>query len=154
LVAGILESYADRGVFRGFSKSPGTAGKAVFKMLWHRDRLFELILDSSKKTLRVPVVLPEMPAKSQMYRDYKEWVEGRHSKDLLEHRRIDSKKALLECANRGGNVSLTLTAKNGDFEYGARKLIHAIHETYLTFLSDGRYYEYMIETFDLDPDHV
>jgi hypothetical protein len=154
LVAGILESYADRGVFRGFSKASSTSTKATFKMSWHRDRLFKLILDVPKKTLRLPVVLPEVPAKSSMYREFQEWVEQRHSKELLEHRRIDRKKAQLRCANRGGNVSLALIVKNGDFEYGTRKLIHAVHETYLTFLADGRYYEYMMETFDLDPDHL
>jgi hypothetical protein len=154
LVATILETYADRGVFRGFSKTAADAGKAAFKMLWHRDRLFELILDVPKKTLRLPVVLPEVPASSSMYREFQEWVESLHSDDLLEHRRIDGKKARLRCGNRGGNVSLTLTVKDGDYEYGARKLIHAVHETYLTFLADGRYYEYMVETFDLDPDRL
>ncbi len=34
----------------------------------------------------------------------------------------------------------------------ARKLIHPVHEGYMDFLNDGRYYEYMAETFDLDPD--
>ena len=149
LVAGILENYADRGVFRGFSKEPG---RARFKMLWHRDRLFEMILDVAKKTLRMPVVLPDAP--KSMYREFQEWVEARHSDELLEHRRIDSMKARLRCGNRGGNVSLTLTVKDGDFEYGTRKLIHAVHETYLTFLADGRYYDYMVETFDLDPDRL
>jgi hypothetical protein len=154
LVAAILETYADRGVFRGFSNAAASAGKAAFKMLWHRDRLFELILDVPKKTLRLPVVLPEVPASSSMYREFQEWVEALHSEDLLEHRRIDSKKARLRCGNRGGNVSLALTVKDGDYEYGTRKLIHAVHETYLTFLADGRYYEYMVETFDLDPDRM
>src|SRR5258708_17030742 len=152
VVAGILETYADRGVFRGFSKAASAGGKATFKMLWHRDRGFELILDVAKKTLRMPVVLPEVPA--SMYREFQEWVEERHSEELLEHRRIDRKKALLRCGKRGGNVSLTLTLKDGHFEYGARKLIHAVHETYLTFLADGRYYDYMVETFDLDPDRL
>jgi hypothetical protein len=154
LVAAILETYADRGVFRGFSKAAAGAGKAAFKMLWHRDRLFELILDVPKKTLRLPLVLPEVPASSSMYREFQEWVESLHSEDLLEHRRIDRKKAHLRCGNRGGNVSLALTVIDGDYEYGTRKLIHAVHETYLTFLADGRYYEYLVETFDLDPDRM
>ncbi len=33
-----------------------------------------------------------------------------------------------------------------------RQLIHLVHEIFMTFLLDGRYYEYMVETFDLDPD--
>ncbi|HYL76025.1 MAG TPA: hypothetical protein VEU96_17580 [Bryobacteraceae bacterium] len=152
LVGGILKNYADRGVFRGFSAGPVRGGRATFKMLWHRDRFFELILDVSKKTMRFPIVLPDVPADSTMYREFREFVESRHSPDLLEHRRIDSKKTRLRAGNRGGNASLTMTVKGKNFEYGVRKLIHAVHETYLVFLSDGRYYDYMVETLGFDPD--
>jgi hypothetical protein len=152
LVSGILQNYADRGVFRGFSQGPVRAGKAVFKLSWHRDRLFELVLDVPKKTLRFPVVLPDIPEESPMYREFQEWVEARHSAELPEHRRIDPKKVHLKAGKRGGSASLTLTVKRSEFEYGVRKLIHTVHETYMVFLNDGRYYDYMVETFDIDPD--
>lgn len=123
-------------------------------MLWHRDRLFELVLDVPRKTMRFPVVLPEIPADSSMYREFREFVASRYSEALPEHRRIDANKAVVRCGNRGGNVSLTLTALDGDFDYGVRKLIHLVHEIYMDFLFDGRYYEYMVETFNLDPDKM
>lgn len=151
-VAAILEGYANKGVFRGFSRGPVRAGKAIYKMLWHRDRFFELILDPARKTMRFPVVLPQVPANSSMYREFKEFVESRFAKSLPEHRRIDPKKAVIQPSNRNGNVALTLTVKGGDYEYGARKLIHLVHEIFLVFLYDGRYYDYLVETFDLDPD--
>lgn len=154
LVGGILETYAARAVFRGFSHGPVRGGRAIFRMLWHRDRLFELLLDVPRKTLRFPVVLPEVPANSPMYREFREFVESRFSDNLPEHRRIDAKKASIRCGNRGGSVSLTLTALDGDFDYGVRKLIHLVHEVYMDFLLDGRYYEYMVEKFDLDPDRM
>jgi hypothetical protein len=149
LVAAILESYARRGTFKGFSR-----GKSSFKILWHRDRLFDLILDTRKKTLRFPVVLPEVPARSSMYREFKEFVGSRHAAGLLEHRRIDPKKAVVRPSNRGGNIALTLTVKNGDYDYATRKLIHLVHEIFLVFLYDGRYYDYLIKTFGLDPDEM
>lgn len=152
LVAQSLEGYASRGVFRGFSRGPATKVKAAFKMLWHRDRFFELFLDLGKKTMHFPVVLPEVPPKSSMYLAYQEFVASRHSKELPAHRRIDTSKASVRCSNRGGNVGLTLTVVDGDFEYGARKLINLVHETFLVSLTDGPYYEYMVEVFDLDPD--
>jgi hypothetical protein len=152
LVAGILQNYADRGVFRGFSIGTASAGKSPFKILWHRDRFFDLILDVPRKTIRFPVVLPEVPARSSMYKEFQEYIKSRHSTKLPEHRRVDVRKAQLSCGNRAGNISVTMTVKNGDFEYAARKLIHAVHEVYLDFLCDGRYYEYMVETFELDPD--
>jgi hypothetical protein len=154
LVGGILETYAARALFRGFSGGPVRGGRAVFKMLWHRDRVFELILDVPRKTLRFPVVLPEVPADSAMYRELREYIESRFADSLPEHRRIDAKKVRIRCGNRGGNVSLTLTALDGDFDYAVRKLIHVVHEVYMDFLLDGRYYEYMVEKFDLDPDRM
>jgi hypothetical protein len=151
-VADILEGYANRGVFRGFSRGPVRAGKASFKMLWHRDRFFDLILDPSRKALRFPIVLPEVPAKSSMNREYKEFVRSRSDASLPAHRRIDPKKAIVQPSPRAGNIGLTVTVKDGDWEYATRKLIHLVHETFMVFLYDGRYYDYMIETFDLDPD--
>ena len=121
-------------------------------MQWHRDQLFELILDVDKKTLYFPMVLPQVPARSSMDREFREFVESRHSRELPEHRRIDPRKARLTAGNRRGNTTLTMTVKGADFEYAARKLIHAVHEVYLTYLNDGRYYNYMVEVFDIDPD--
>ena len=123
-------------------------------MLWHRDRFFDLILDVRAKTLRMPVVLPEVPAKSSMYREFQEFVKSRQSADLPAHRRIDPQKAGIRVSNRSGNVGLTFTVRDGNFAYAARKLIHLVHEVFLDFLYDGRYYDYLVETFDLDPDHM
>jgi len=153
-VAGILENYAARGVFRGFSRGPAGKGRANFKMLWHRDRLFELILDEKRAAMRIPVVLPEVTAGSSMYRELQEFVASRHSEAVPEHRRIHIAKSRIRCSNRAGNASLTATALDGDYEYALRKLINLVHEIYLDFLLDGRYYEYMVETFNLDPDRM
>ena len=153
-MARILEEYANRGVFRGFSGGQLRGAKAIFTMLWHRDRSFELILDVRRNTMRFPVVLPEVPRGSSMYQEFKEFIESRHSEKLPEHRRIDRRKARVRSSNRGGDVSLTLTVEDRDYEYGARKFIHLVHEVYMVFLSDGRYYEYMVDKFDVDPDRI
>lgn len=153
IVAKALEHYAERGVFRAFSHAPGQGGKAVFKMMWHRDRIFECVFDSKKKTIRFPVALPNLPASSSMYKDFKQYLRARQSDTLPEHRRIDLAKAELKPYNRGGNVAVTLKVLDEDYKYGVRKIVHLLNEIYMDFLSDGRYYEYMVETFDLDPDH-
>ena len=104
--------------------------------------------------MRFPLVLPEVPANSSMYRELQEFLESRQSESLPEHRRIDRAKAQVSAGNRQGAVSLTLTVKDDEYEYGARKLINLVHEVFLVFLYDGRYYEYMVEKFDLDPDRM
>ncbi len=153
-VARALEAYAQRGVFRGFSKIGAKGGKATFRMLWHRDRFFDVILDLRRATIRIPVVLPEVPAQSAMYRSFKEFVNDRQAESLPDHRRIDPEKVAVKYRNTGGEIAITFTVLDGDFEYGAQKLIHLVHEIYLLFLQDGPYYEYMVEHLGLDPDAV
>jgi hypothetical protein len=151
-VAEVLEGYAQRGVFRGFSRAPAIRdGKCAFKLVWHHDRAFELVFDARRNTLRFPLLLPNVAADSSMYGELKRFIEERHSTEIPEHRRIDRRKAVASVSNRRANVSLTMRLLNDD-EYGARKLIHLATEVFLVFLQDGRYYDYMVENFDLDPD--
>ena len=147
-----LRQYAERGVFRGFSPVDVRAGKASYRILWHRGRVFELALDTKKGTLRFACVLPEVPPDSEMYRAFKTFVRSRHSADLPEHRRIDPARADVRPYNRTGDIALTLRVLDGDFDYGTQKLVHLVHEIYLEFLADGRYRDYMIEHLGLDPD--
>lgn len=151
-VGAILENYASRGVFRGFARGPTTAAKASFKVLWHHARFYDLVLEPAKKSLRMPQVLPGVPP--DMYKALREFLAERSSESWPEHRRIDPRKAALAAQVRGGHLSLSITALDGDFDYATRKLIHTVHEIFLEFLADGRYYEYLIETFDLDPDRI
>jgi len=148
----VLEDYAGRGVFRGFSAVGERGHKAVFRMVWHHDRRFELILDAGAKTLVFPTVLPGVSRDSEMYAALRHFVESRHSGELPPHRRVDPARASLLCTNRRGSVSVGMAVQDGDFEYAARKLIHTVHEIFLVFLRDGPYYEYMVESLGVDPD--
>jgi hypothetical protein len=145
----ILAEYAERGVFRGFSAHPE---EPSFRLLWHRNQFFDLVFDEKTKTLRIPLVMPSV--NQEMYAHYKEFVRERFSHEVPEHRRIDRKKARARTSLKGGKVGLTMIAADGDLDYTLRKLIHLVHETYLVFLYDSRYYTYLIETFDLDPDSL
>ena len=138
-----MEDYARRGVFRGFSKQPSPEGIAAFRMIWHRDRSFDLIVDTQKQTISIPEVLPRVP--EDIYTDFKTFVKSRHDAGLPDHRRIDKSKAYVRSTNRRGKVSLRLVVKVGDYEYGLQRLIHLVHETYLMFLANGMYRDYMSE---------
>lgn len=124
--------------------------KAAFKIVWHRNQPFDFVLDAAKKTLHVPVLLPQVPARSPMYREFKAFLAERTSKQMLEHRRIDARKVALTCANKAGNVSVTMTVRGGDYEYAARKLVNFINEVFLSFLLS--YFDYQVEVYELDPD--
>jgi hypothetical protein len=153
VVAEALESYARRGVFRGFSRGDVRNGRAVFRMVWHWNRDFDLIFDSNHGIMRFPLLLPDVSGNSKLYRDLKEFIKSRQSAQLPDHRRIDSKKAKVGCSVRGGRVSVALTVRSGDYEYGARKLISLVQEIFLVFLADS-YYDYMVDAFELDPDRL
>lgn len=151
VVSAVLENYAERGVFRGFSQDIRT-NKAVFRMLWHRERVFELTFEPNKNTLRFAQVLPSVDA--EMFQDLQEFIRLRLSTELPDHRRIDPTIVKITPIRRSGNVSLTMQILDSDDEYAVRKFIHLVHEIFLTFLLDGRYYDYMVENFDLDPDRM
>jgi hypothetical protein len=149
-VCAFMEDYARRGVFRGFSRQPAADGVARFRMIWHRGQTFDLFVDTTKKTIRIPIVLPRVP--DDIYRDFKAFVESHRDPSLPDHRRIEKAKALVRCVNRRPGVSLSVAVKDGDYEYALQRVIHLIHETYLIFLANGIYRDYMIEQLGADVD--
>jgi hypothetical protein len=152
IVTAVLEGYAEKAVFRGFSAHPKRDGNVTYTMVWHYDRPFELLLDVRNKTLTFPAMLPGLPARSVMYRELQAFLKSRQSDEVPEHRRVNRAKARIALANRRGAVSLALTVGDGDFYYAARKIVQIAHEIFLIFLVDGPYYEYMVEQLGLDPD--
>jgi hypothetical protein len=150
-VGAILQGYADKAVFRGYSKGQPRNGRAAFKILWHRDQIFELVMDARKKTLHFPVLLPQVPARGEMYKAFQAFLRSMTDPSVPEHRRIDPRKARVSCTNRRGNVSLIMTIRGGEYEYGARKIVQLVHETFLIFLLP--YFDWECAVYDLDPDH-
>ena len=152
VVTEVLEGYAEKAVFRGFSAHPLTQGRAKYRMIWHHDRPFEMSLDAKEKKLQFAGVLPGVPARSPMYRELQAFLKARQSDELPEHRRVNAAKARLAWSNQRGAVSITLTAKDGDFDYATRKIVQIVHEIFLIFLVDGPYFEYMVRHLGLDED--
>jgi hypothetical protein len=154
IVAAVLAGYAERRVFQGFSRGPSSGGKASFQIAWHRGRVFELAFDARAGTFRLPDLLTGIPGESSMYEDLKVFIRSRQSDELPDHRRLDARKTQVRTYNRSGNVLLVMKVKDGDSEYAVRKLVHLINEIYLTFLAEGKYFDYLVETFNLDPDRM
>jgi hypothetical protein len=146
----LMEEYAQRGVFRGFSRQPTRAGVMAFKMTWHRDLVFDLLVDPGRKTITIPRVLPGVPV--DIYADFKRFVAAHHNADLPDHRRIEKCKVRVRCANRRGSVSMAMAVKDDDYEYALQRLIHLIHEVFLIFINDGAYRDYRVAQLGDDPD--
>jgi hypothetical protein len=150
-VAAILQGYADKAVFRGYNKGQPKSGRVVHKVLWHREQVFELVMDTRRKTMHMPLLLPQVPARSEMYKAFQAFLRSFTDPAVPEHRRIDPRKARVSCANRRGTVSLTMTVRGGEYEYAARKIVQLVHEVFLIFLLP--YFDWECDVYDLDPDH-
>jgi len=150
-VGTILQGYADKAVFRGFNQGQPRNGRAVHRILWHRNQVFELVMDTRRKTLHIPLLLPQVQLRSEMYKKFQGFLRSFADPSVPEHRRIDPRKARVSCANRRGMVSLTMAVRGGEYEYGARKIVQLVHEVFLIFLLP--YFDWECEVYDLDPDH-
>lgn len=138
-----LQTYADRGVFRGFNE----VGEGRFRFVWLVRHQMELSVDTGRHVLRFKQLLPGVPASSAMYEDLKSFIRERHDRNLPAHRRIDPKRADVSCFNRGGFVSLSLKVKNNQYAYGVNRIVNLVHELFL-HLRDT-HPEYLMEHFDV-----
>ncbi len=152
IVTKTLEFYAQKGVFRAFSCIAKSKDSIRYRMQWHKERSFGLTFDVPRQSLRFEAVLPKTSA--AMYEDFKRFVAERQSPELPKHRRIDPEEVRITCSRRNGDISVLVRARAGNLEYAVRALIGLVHEVYQVFLRDGRYYEYMIETFEVDRDQL
>jgi hypothetical protein len=138
-----LQTYADRGVFRGFSEIK--SGR--FRFVWTMRHQMELNVDTTTHTLKFTRLLPGVPASSTLYAELKQFIEQRHDRALPAHRRIDRRRAEVSCASRGGFVSVSLKVKNNQYAYGIKRIVNLAHELFL-HLRDA-HPEYLAENFDV-----
>ncbi len=138
-----LQTYADRGVFRGFSEDK----RGQFTFVWLLRREMELIADTEKHLLRFKQLLPGIPTSSELYGELKTFLAARHDGELPEHRRIDRTRAVLSCTNQRGAVSIALKIKNDEYAYGVNRLVNLVHELFL-YLRE-LHPEYLVENFDV-----
>ncbi|QQS45430.1 MAG: hypothetical protein IPM66_15995 [Acidobacteriota bacterium] len=139
----ILQAYADRGIFRGFSEKSG----GRFHFIWMMRHEMELKVEAEKNTLRFKNLLPGIPARSAMYAELKKFIEERHDPALPEHRRIDRRLAEASCLNRAGRVSISMRVKKNQYEYSVNRLVNLVHELFVHLRST--YPEYLVENFDV-----
>lgn len=150
----VLQTYADRGVFRAFSETKTRNGSTAFRVLWLpiTSEPFTLAYNNKQHALIFKNLLTGMPAKSEQYSELKSYLVERCSQHIREHRRIDSRRVEVQCSNRLGNVSLKLIIKKNNFEYGVRRALNLVNDLFLDHLNESTYYDYMAEHFDMPED--
>jgi len=147
-----LEHYATLGTFRSFAEAAPRGRAVVFRFTWFRDLAFTVTFVADSRRLVFHDLLPGVPSRSAMDKDLREFLQGQHSRELPEHRRIDRRKLAVQMLNRGGAVSLVCTLKGDHAAYGVRKAVNIVHEIFTIFLSDGRYAQYQVDHLRLNPE--
>lgn len=150
----VLDGYSKRGIFRSFSASQTAPGKVRAKLLWHYDRSYEITADSDRALLRISSLLPQVPANSAMFHNFRKFVEDFGTAATVPHRRLDPLKARIKAENIRDNATFLIKVMDGDYAYAAQKLTNIAHEVFLAFLPDGPYWEYRIDVLGLDPDSM
>jgi hypothetical protein len=151
-VSDTLRGYAERGAFRSFSDGTMRSAKVTYRMLWHYDRTYRLILDLEAQSLAIPDMLPGVPTKAPMVGELRAFLKPFGTEQVLEHRRLDPTKGELKLTHYRQGLTLAVRVKNQEFVYCTRKLVHIAHEVFMVFLREGPYYEYRVEKLGLDPD--
>ena len=146
-----LEAFSDRGVFEGFSEGAATHEQLRFNLVWLQKKRFELLVDPVNRTVTVPMVLPNVPARSLLDRNWRRFVKACASAQKPPHRRIDPAKIAMGCVKSRGALGVRFSLLDDDVDYALQRLIHLVHETYVLFLLEGIYLDYCIKQFGPPP---
>jgi hypothetical protein len=143
-----LNTYAERGVFRSFSRTAFERGIAEFRFFWLLNLPFQMSFDTKRNVIIFNKILTNIEPGSALETELKAFLAECASADRPEHRRVDPRLIGATYANRAKAVTLTLKSLDFDWEHATRKAIQLINEIFLTFLN-ARHPEYMIATFNL-----
>jgi hypothetical protein len=144
-VSGTLQTYADRGVFRGFSAAPGARGRIDYRFTWLTRQPMSVSFDPDAGVISFPRLFPDAASRGRMVDDLHGLVAGRHSRGLPAHKRVDLRRARLTSRLRSGSWDLAVTVRGGNHEYATRLAVNLINELFL--LLQERYPDYLVEQF-------
>jgi hypothetical protein len=141
-IQAVIQGYSQRGHFRRLSEQ---RNGTVFEFKWLNDKAMKLTWDPASGTLLFRDVLPNIPARSPLYKELRGFLAEKFDAALPEHRRLDADRVGLVCTNRKSSVSVGLKLRSSDDEYGPRKLVNFVHEMFV-YLAEA-WPDYMYESF-------
>ena len=149
-VSSELQNYANRGVFQNFSTNESTNGSTInYRFHWLAQSPFQIGLDTNKSELELKNVLPSVPFRSAMDKDFRAFVKQRCDVSIPVHRRLDAERFDFTCRNRQQKLSVTIGFKAADAGDAAKTAINLLHEIFNNFLQEGPYQNYMVEFFNI-----
>jgi hypothetical protein len=147
-IAGALQQYADRGVFRGFSMERGTRGRERYQFAWLTRQPTTAVFDPVRATLSFPGLMPGVRRGSVVARALTAIVEARMGRvGIPAHKRIDRRRALVSCAAGARGFSLEMSLRGRQHEYVVRHALNLINDLFLQL--HEAHPEYLIEHFGM-----
>lgn len=149
-VTAALQSYADRGVFRGFRATALARGKTAYDFQWLLRPPMRTVFDSRTATLTFPALFPGIDRTSPMLAGLDAVVAARSARSQPAHKRLDARRARVSRTLRRGDWSLTVTIRGANHGYAVRHALNLVNELFL-FLQET-WPDYLIERFGLSPE--
>jgi len=147
VIARSLQHYADRGVFRGLSSEPGRGGRVEFRFAWLTRQPLTVTYEPRTGALTFRRLLPGVSTKSAPFADVTALIEGRRSRAIPAHKRVDGRRVRLSWSTRNGGMSLTVHVRGPHHEYGVQRGLNLVNDLFV--LLHAGYPDYLAEHFGL-----
>lgn len=133
-MAGTLQGYADRGVFRGFRVTVGPRGVQRFQFLWLTRRPMVLVFSPTRRGLVFECLFPAADRVAGLTAAIRDAVRSSSSPARPRHRRIDARRAKMTCRFHDGDGSLRLSfagPEGGQAAAALRSALTFVNELFL-----------------------
>ena len=140
-----LQSYADRGVFRGFRATPAPRGRTGYQFLWLTRKPTTAVFDAHRRVLAFPSLFPDVDKDTAGA--LTTIAAARTSRAVPDHKRVDARRARVTSALRKGDLSLSVEIRGSNHDYAVKKVLNLINEMFLTL--HEVHPEYLVEHFGI-----
>jgi len=143
-----LQTYADRGVFRGFRASQAASGRITYHFVWLTRHPIQAVFDSRANTLAFPTLLPHLSKAAAA--DTAAVVRSITQRETPAHKRTDGRRARITGAIRKGAFAVSVSIRGTNHDYAVKAALNLINEIFVTL--QERHPEYLIEHFGMSPE--
>jgi hypothetical protein len=142
-----LQSYADRGVFRGFSAADRPRGLRRYQFLWLTRRPMTVTLEPHKRVLTFDAIFPDVEKVPGLAAALGRRVRGATAHGLPAHRRVDGRRVRLRSLVRKGAGSLRVEVRGQNGQYAVKRALGLVNDLF-NHLQEC-YPDYLIAHFGL-----
>ena len=142
-VTSAFQSYADRGVFRGFDATLARAGRTTYQFLWLTRRPITAVSDPRARTLTFPGLFPGVDRHVAAH--LKTLVDARTAREQPAHKRIDGRRAQAAIVTYRGNATLRVVVRGDNEGYAVRAALNVINDLFV--MLHEHHPEYLVQQF-------